>query len=161
MIGKKLTPLLALFPTFLFACELYSPDSANESILFHSPESVCFSLVDGIEYDAEKSNAEYAFTPQTSDYDADYWSDWVLKSETNPIVTQALASNYLGIGIWVPQELEKQLDYMETEDWILSHGLQFSLGFGQRNSGYPRMRLDYRWHETFDSDWMMLIELPL
>ncbi len=154
-------PALTMFPTLLFACEMYSTGTANESVLFHSPESLCFSLIDGIDYDVEKPEEQYHLSTAESDDDPDYWSDWVLKTETNPVITQSLSTNYFGIGIWVPHELEKQLDYMETDAWIMSHGLQFSLGIGERNSGEPRIRLDYRWHETYDGDVMMQIELPL
>lgn len=160
MFGIRITLFLAMFPTLLSACEFYPTGSQSESVLFHSPDSVCFSLVDGIQYDADKPESSYDFENHDSN-ESDYWSDWVLKSETNPLVTRALASNYLGIGIWVPHELENNLDYMDPEEWILSHGLQFSLGFGKKNSGEPRMRLDYRWHESFEGDLTMLIELPL
>lgn len=162
----KTTPLLAMlptlvmFPTLLFACEMYSTDTPNESVMFHSPDSLCFSLIAGIDYNVEKGEAHYDLSRQESESDPDYWSDWVLKTETNPLITQSLSTSHFGIGIWVPHELETQLDYMETEAWILSHGLQFSLGIGERNSGQPRMRLDYRWHETYDGDVMMQIELP-
>ena len=41
-----------------------------------------------------------------------------------------------------------------------SHGLKLSLGFGQKKAGEPRVRLDYRWHEVYQADWFMQIEVP-
>ena len=143
------------------ACELYGNDSASQSVMFGQQTGVCFSLLDGIGYTAKSidSISEFIGEESSTDY-SQYWSEWLLNSDTNPIVTQSLASNYIGLGVWVPSELEDQMSQMDTEEWIKSHGLQLSLGFGDMNSGQPRMRLDYRWHEQRDGDVMMQVEVP-
>ena len=161
MSKVQLMTLLAVFSGSAGACEMYQPDLSNESVLFHSSNGICFSLLEGIEYTATKVDELYDFVSQAdSAQETDYWSNWVLQSETNPILTQSLASNYIGLGIWVPSELEGRLQHMDAEEWILSHGVQLSLGFGTKASGEPRMRLDYRWHDRYDGDVMMQVELP-
>lgn len=161
MRSLQLISLLSVFSTPTFACEMYQTNSPQESVLFHSSSGVCFSLLEGIEYTANKIEQLYDFVSQEDEsIDTGYWEDWVLQSETNPILTRNLASNYIGIGVWVPSELENRLNSMDTEEWIMSHGVQLSLGFGTKSSGEPRMRLDYRWHDRYDGDVMMQVELP-
>ncbi|MCV5991403.1 hypothetical protein OFO94_35620, partial [Escherichia coli] len=65
-----------------------------------------------------------------------------------------------GLGFWMPEELRDEESKMDTEEWLRSHGLMFSVGFGDKSDGQPRMRFDYRWHEYYDADWMMQIEVP-
>jgi hypothetical protein len=157
----RLIPFLMVFSASSFACEMYQTNTSNESVLFHSESGICFSLLEGIEYTANKLDGLYDLVNQNDSEDySTYWEDWVLQSETNPILTRSLASNYIGVGVWVPSELENRLHNMDTEEWILSHGVQLSLGFGSKSSGEPRMRLDYRWHEKFDGDVMMQVEVP-
>jgi len=162
VVRIKLIPLLMLMSASALSCEMYqAPDDQNESVLFHSNSGVCYSLLNGIEYSADKYQARYYFFDQEENDDsAGYWSDWVLQSDTNPIFTQSLATSYVGLGVWVPSELEDRLTYLHPEEWLLSHGLQLSLGFGKKNIGEPRMRLDYRWHDKYEGDFMMQVELP-
>ncbi|MBM4929507.1 hypothetical protein HYO31_05660 [Vibrio parahaemolyticus] len=89
-----------------------------------------------------------------------YWEQWAIKSEDTPFLTQNLDKNYFGLGFWMPEELRDDEKEMTTEEWLRSHGLMFSIGFGDRSDGEPRMRFDYRWHEYYDADWMMQIEVP-
>lgn len=92
----------------------------------------------------------------------DYWKGWLVndKNDSNPIVTQQLDHSYLGLGLWVPSALVERERDMDTEEWLINHGLKFSLGFGERESGEPRVRFDYRWHEEYQADWFMQIEVP-
>ncbi|MGR4988019.1 hypothetical protein [Vibrio sp. WZ-1] len=89
-----------------------------------------------------------------------YWEQWAIKPEETPILTQSLEKNYFGLGIWMPEELRDFERDMTTEEWLKSHGLMFSVGFGDKGDGEPRMRFDYRWHEYYDANWMMQIEVP-
>ncbi|MED5503686.1 MAG: hypothetical protein VYC54_04550 [Pseudomonadota bacterium] len=89
-----------------------------------------------------------------------YWDQWAIRSEDTPILTQNLEKNYFGLGLWMPEELRDEETNMSTEEWLKSHGLMFSVGFGDKHDGEPRMRFDYRWHEYYDADWMMQIEVP-
>ncbi len=148
------------------ACEFYQPENTDiaagqsDSVLFHSTQGVCFSLVDGLDYNPNKQIELNKLLEDDNESSEGYWSDWILNSESNPVLTQTLASSYFGIGVWMPSDLESNFDFDHAEDWIRNHGLQFSLGFGDKKPGEPRMRIDYRWHEIYDGDVMMQIELP-
>ncbi|YCO01662.1 hypothetical protein ACB087_01825 [Vibrio sp. VNB-15] len=89
-----------------------------------------------------------------------YWDEWAIKPDDTPLLTQSVENNYFGLGVWMPEELRDDESKMTTEEWLKSHGLMFSVGFGDKNDGEPRMRFDYRWHEYYDADWMMQIEVP-
>lgn len=152
--------VLCLSPNVL-ACPLFKDTPSNESLMFQKESGVCVSWAAGIKYTAEqldRLNSIMASEEKTN-Y-ADYWSAWVLNDDANLFLSQSLASNYIGVGVWVPSELEEQMEDMDTEQWLLSHGLQLSLGFGDKKSGKPRMRFDYRWHEDYDGDVMMQLEVP-
>ncbi len=156
-----------LFSIQSFACELYQPEKTDvapgqaDSVLFHSTQGLCFSLVDGLDYNPNKQKELNGLLEDDDSKSSDgYWSDWILNSESNPVLTQTLASSYFGIGVWTPSDLESNFDFDHAEDWIRNHGLQFSLGFGDKKPGEPSMRIDYRWHEIYDGDVMMQIELP-
>lgn len=153
--------ILSLFSVSTsYACELYQSDFESESVLFHSKSGVCFSLLEGIQYSAQKVDAlTKAFEQKPIDY-SEYWSDWVLKSASNPVLTKSLESNYFGVGIWKPSELEESLDSLTPEEWLMNHGVQFSLGFGDKEIGKPRMRFDYRWHSEYKGDLLMQVEVP-
>lgn len=92
---------------------------------------------------------------------SDYWSEWWnLEEDTQPILTENFAFSYFGIGLWLPEEVAEQERKMSTDEWILNHGLKFSLGLGEKQTGKPRMRFDYRWHNEYDGDVMMQVEVP-
>ncbi len=80
----------------------------------------------------------------------DYWSDFGFFSKDTPLLTQSLESNYVGLGMWFPEDLEdEQYDSRLKSGWM-NHGLQLSIGFGEKVEGQPRMRFDYAGmiHET-------------
>ncbi len=89
----------------------------------------------------------------------DYWSDWVLKNDADPLITQQVSQSYFGVGVWIPEELDED-NSLTTEQWLMSHGLQLSVGLGNKSPDTPRVRFDYRWHETHDGDVMMQVEVP-
>ncbi|MGF1754111.1 hypothetical protein L4C33_10990 [Vibrio makurazakiensis] len=138
------------------SCEFFS----EESIML--TESNCLSLSNSLDsigreiitmgglLEDESANAE----------PVDYWSEWALQSKDAPLLTQSVANNHFGLGMWIPEELDSQKNDMSTEEWLMNHGLQLSLGFGNKEDGEPRMRFDYRWHEDEKADVMMQIEVP-
>lgn len=99
---------------------------------------------------------------EVSSTSRDYWQGWLVNDEndSNPFLTQQLEHSYLGLGVWVPSELVAQDRDMTTEDWLINHGVKFSVGFGERIPGAPRVRFDYRWHEVYQADWFMQVEVP-
>ncbi len=88
-----------------------------------------------------------------------YWEHWQADRD-NPLLSQNLATSHFGVGVWLPQEYAEMEDQMTTEEWIRKHGLQLSVGFGEQSDDAPRMRFDYRWHQTSEADIMMQVELP-
>lgn len=92
------------------------------------------------------------------DYEG-YWSDWVLKTESNPFLSQHYSDSYFGIGVWSPTEFEDE-EELTTQEWLMNHGLQFSVGFGEKKLGEPRLRFDYMWHEDEQDNVMMQVEVP-
>lgn len=154
--------VLLMFSSMTKACDLYSnallvEEKDNSSVLLQT-SAVCFSMLDGMDYASKQLSALGLFEAHPSD--ASYWSDWLLKADMDPLFTQKLATSYLGFGVWMPPELLDEQSKMSTEEWLMSHGLQLSIGFGEKKAGEPRMRFDYRWHEDYDGDVMMQIEVP-
>ncbi|MHC6529506.1 hypothetical protein [Vibrio proteolyticus] len=154
---------IALFPGFTLACDLFDPPYAsdNDSVMFHSPAGVCFSFQEGVDYATEKLEQLSLLSedPQ-DDAESEYWNDWITLDDTNPLLTQSLESNYFGVGIWLPSEVEDRMHDMQAGEWIINHGLQFSVGLGDKQAGKPRMRFDYRWHNQYDGDVLMQVEVP-
>lgn len=136
------------------ACDLFEQSAANESLLLRSDDA-CFAFAT----EQLEAVSDFFHQEEKADY-SKYWSEWILGDGNSPIVSQHIATNYVGIGVWVPSELEDQLSDMDAQQWLMSHGLQLSLGFGDKKSGEPRMRLDYRWHDEHEADLMMQVELP-
>ncbi|WGV98423.1 hypothetical protein QF117_00190 [Vibrio sp. YMD68] len=159
--------LLVIAPFGVSACDLFesSTNYRVDSVVLSNSSSginngVCFSVDDTLNY-AQK---QWIALSDTFDDEptviGSYWDDWVMNSASDPFVTQNVSSNYFGLGVWMPSVLEDQLSSMSTEEWLMSHGLQLSVGFGDKKSGEPRMRFDYRWHEKYSGDVMMQFEVP-
>ncbi|MCJ2376219.1 hypothetical protein LNL84_05160 [Vibrio sp. ZSDZ34] len=88
-----------------------------------------------------------------------YWEQWLLTQDSAPMLTQQVSKSYLGVGLWAPREVLSEKDEMSTQDWLMSQGVHFGVGFGEKGKE-PRLRLDYRWHHEFESDMMMQLEVP-
>lgn len=118
--------------------------------------------------DTAVENSEFFDNPmglslsdENVDDDSAYWQDWLTQEEDSaPVLTESLDSSYFGIGVWLPSEIEEQARYMSTDEWIMNHGLKFSFGLGEKEAGKPRMRFDYRWHNEYDGDVMVQVEVP-
>ncbi|TKF21697.1 hypothetical protein FCV43_10235 [Vibrio genomosp. F6] len=152
-IASMLT--VAYAPSIYAGCDFFS----NESVMLESKSSWCDSIANGVDMISSKVSTlggllEEEKMPNT------YWAEWALRPEDEPILTQNISSNYIGLGIWMPDELAENENQMTTEEWLTNHGLQISIGLGEKKSGEPRMRFDYRWHEVYQGDVMMQIELP-
>ncbi len=142
------------------ACELFDAPTSSSSVLLREEAGLCISWADGIQYTAEQIESLSRLLSEPKADSSEYWSSWALNEEASPLLSQSFASNYVGVGVWVPNELKDDLAEMDTEQWLMSHGLQLSLGFGDKTSGKPRMRFDYRWHDRYDGDMMVQVELP-
>ena len=138
-------------------CDLFSLDSV---MLTSDDENSCLDFSTRLESIGQSMMELSGLSEPESQTKPDYWSDWVIQSKDAPLLTQSLASNYVGLGMWFPEELEDEQYNMSTEEWLMNHGLQLSIGFGDKVDGQPRMRFDYRWHDSSDADLMMQVELP-
>ena len=160
--------LKAIFTLLVFtsfgvnACDLFeaTPNYGVDSVVMSDTAGVCFSVDETLNYAQKQWLALSNVMDDEPTIIGSYWDDWVMNSAADPFVTQNISSNYFGLGVWMPQHLEDELSSMSTEEWLMSHGVQFSVGFGDKKSGQPRMRLDYRWHEKYDRDVMMQVEVP-
>lgn len=149
------------------ACDLFDtryPAQSHhgvDSVVMKSP-GVCFSVKDGMDYVANTFSA-LRVKPGSNQFDVgtSYWDQWLISGEYAPFLTQRLSNNYFGVGVWLPEELEQDVHMMTYEEWLLSHGLQFSFGIGDKSAGEPRLRFDYRWHESYQGDIFMQFEIPI
>lgn len=151
------------------ACDLFESPKYNSStsgsldsvVVNHS--GLCFSVKDSIDY-VSTTFAELMSLESSNKLDmvdTAYWDQWLIKGQSEPFLTQRLANNYFGLGVWMPSELEDEVDQMSYDEWLLSHGLQFSFGVGNKSAGEPRLRFDYRWHEKHQGDFFMQFEIPI
>ncbi|MGF1722413.1 hypothetical protein L4D20_20510 [Vibrio kyushuensis] len=163
-LKKAVVSLLFISPFGVNACDLFDkqlyPQQGVDSVVLTSNSGVCLSMDDTLEYATRPWFAIMQWLGDEPSTSESYWDDWVLKSESDPLLTQSIASNYFGFGVWMPPELEDKINDMSTEEWLMSHGLQLSVGFGDKKSGQPRMRFDYRWHDKYEGDVMMQVEVP-
>ncbi|WP_299689747.1 hypothetical protein [uncultured Vibrio sp.] len=138
-------------------CDFFSLDSI---MLTSKDESSCLDFSTSIESFGLRMLEITGFAEEEAASKPDYWSDWALQSKDAPLLTRSSESNYVGLGMWFPEELEGEQYDMSAEEWLLNHGLQLSVGFGEKVDGQPRLRFDYRWHDSHDADLMMQVELP-
>ncbi|WP_117235117.1 hypothetical protein [Vibrio maerlii] len=148
--------MLAMSQQVNAACEL----SFDRSVMLQdeAESSLCLDIVDGLTSFTDNLLSVGGLLDEDVEQD-NYWSDWVLSNNEDPFITQQVSQSYFGLGVWIPEELDQDKN-LTTEEWLLSHGLQLSVGLGDKNSDTPRVRLDYRWHETHDGDLMMQVEVP-
>ena len=155
MVKKSAVLIFSLLSSFANACNEYDSgiETSKNAQMIHLAKETCVPLSDESLYPISHSPAEEK---------PDYWADWVLRTDANPVLTQSVADNYFGIGWWSPSknEGERQDTELTTEEWLMNHGLMFSVGFGDKKIGQPRLRLDYLWHDEYQDNLMMQIEVP-
>ncbi|CAH0536342.1 hypothetical protein [Vibrio marisflavi] len=126
-------------------------------------------------YSAKLPEFNFAETNTTSK--GSYWSDWGLKYHSEPFISDQYSFGHLGFGIWDPNSSngenlgttyktttfngQNNIDIAsDPEAWVMNHGVQLSLGFGNKLAGQPRVRFDYLWHENSDDNVSMQVEFP-
>lgn len=90
----------------------------------------------------------------------DYWSEWILNSESEPIFTSKLDKNHFGFGVWTPEEYADRFDDLSYYEQLKAQGFLLSLGLGEQDGDEPRMRIDYRWHNKAEGDVYLQVEVP-
>ena len=162
MTKMSLALVFGLLSVNAGACEknIYSIDSSVDIPETYMKFRDCESNKGAVEYPLISGpNPIGIIKPSKLDYST-YWSDWVLKTQSNPFLSQHYSSGYFGIGVWDPNELEEDEEELSTQEWLMNHGLQFSVGFGEKKAGEPRLRFDYLWHDEKQDNLMMQIEVP-
>ncbi|MCF8779307.1 hypothetical protein LZU85_10895 [Vibrio sp. IRLE0018] len=153
--------LLCCFVSMLFAGQAAASCALLEERSIMLPDNefeVCTTLEEKLSF--LRDNAIAWWNKEKVESRQDYWDEWAMKPKDNPVLSQNLSDKHFGLGFWLPDELENQVAKMTTEEWLKSHGVMFSLGFGDKKAGEPRMRFDYRWHDAQEADLMMQIEVP-
>lgn len=95
----------------------------------------------------------------------EFWNKWNDEFADHPIFTEYNDSMYYGVGFWLPKKYshEEVEDMVGAEQWVLNHGVQMSLGFGDPNSNSTHVRLDYRWHtkSSVDDGISLQVHVPI
>jgi hypothetical protein len=129
-------------------------------MLTSDDENSCLDFSTSIESFGQRIMEISGLSDDEPESTQDYWSNWVIQGKGTTLVTQNLDSNYVGLGMWFPEDLEDEQYDMSTEEWLMNHGLQLSIGVGYKVEGQPRMRFDYNWHNSRSANLMMQVELP-
>ncbi|MEZ9864043.1 hypothetical protein AB4353_12765 [Vibrio breoganii] len=87
-----------------------------------------------------------------------YWSDWMMDNVDDPLLTQQVDQSFFGLGVFRPHEMTTNDDELSYEEWIKTHGVQLSVGIGEKDQ--PRVRLDYQWHERHEDVFHVQVEVP-
>lgn len=134
------------------ACER----TALDSDMFYLPESsaTCEETPEGVE-------TLWADLPQFNMFDEEkdtnYWEHWGTELADSPMVSSGVNQSHFGLALWQPNDDESVADMTYTE-WMMSHGFQFSLGFGEPDK--PKFRFDYQWHDILDDQFSFQVEVP-
>ncbi|PSV27052.1 MULTISPECIES: hypothetical protein [unclassified Photobacterium] len=101
----------------------------------------------------------------SNSYGDKFWLHWDDKFADSPVLMDHNSSTFYGLGFWMPtnDDDEAFTSAAGAEDWILNHGLQMSLGFGDISGQKPRVRFDYRWHNNshVEDGVSMQVHIPL
>ncbi|MFA0087517.1 hypothetical protein BCU70_01475 [Vibrio sp. 10N.286.49.C2] len=142
----------------------FCEDNSNRSVVLKvtEEESLCSLLIKPFSYLGTKVVTLGGLLEPTDPLAAlqdSYWDEWLLNQESEPVLTGNYKSSFVGIGLWAPAEIARQKDEMSMQEWLMSQGLHVGVGFGEKGKE-PRLRLDYRWHEDYQGDMMMQVEVP-
>lgn len=162
--------------TYAFHCEnYYSLDTVSQPFSIDYPynNKGCSVPIYSIE---RNNNINQALMPSlhgkdipwkvdSNSYGDKFWLHWDDKFADSPVLMDHNSSTFYGLGFWMPTNYDEQelTSAAGAEDWILNHGLQMSLGFGDITGNKPRVRFDYRWHNNshVEDGVSMQVHIPL
>lgn len=148
---------------YALPCDLtsnYTINTDNQLFQFNASTCQLSNNIDSIPFIHIKNDA-YSQTQRFNDWKQDqvdnggeFWSHWSDDFADLPVLTEYNDSMYYGLGFWLPRKYDNDdvENVLSAEQWVLNHGVQMSLGFGDPNSNSTRVRLDYRWHTKSDVD---------
>lgn len=159
---------------YAYPCKLISHEVIKtDDHLFQFDHAACLSSnnADNIPFLHVKTNS-YDHAQQFSDWKqdhnyntSDFWNLWNDDFSDHPVFTDHNDSMYYGLGFWLPRKYnnEEVDDVVDAEQWVLNHGVQMSLGFGNPNDDSTQVRLDYRWHtkSNVDDGISLQVHVPL
>ena len=169
-------PFVLSSSTYAFNCEnYYSLNTVSQPFSFNYSNNTkgCSVPIYSIE---RNNNMNHALMPSRhvkdiswkvdpTSYGDEFWTHWDDKFADSPVLMDHNSSTFYGLGFWMPTDYEDAdlNSAVGAEDWILNHGLQMSLGFGDITGKKPRVRFDYRWHNNshVEDGISMQIHIPL
>ena len=92
-----------------------------------------------------------------------FWEGWEYTEGYDPILSGYFENSAIGLTVWQPPEYNSKSssDFSSYYEWIKTHGVQLSLGFGDKEKGHKsRFRFDYRWHEDAGDEFFLQFETP-
>ena len=142
----------------------FCENNSNKSVVLKATEdeSFCSIITKPINYISNQVVTLGGLIEQKdpiSSLQDSYWDEWLLNQESEPLLTGNIEKSYVGIGLWVPDEIARHKDEMSMQEWLMAQGLHLGVGFGEKGKE-PRLRLDYRWHQDHQGDMMMQVEVP-
>ena len=154
-INKVKVCLLALLGNFFyspsasaFSCEFIPAKiSPSKNDFFHYDRSLCAPVGEQVQ--------RFQDWKQDHGYNTnEFWNKWSDDFADHPIFTEYNDSMYYGVGFWLPKKYDHEEieDMVDAEQWVLNHGVQMSVGFGNPSSNSTHIRLDYRWHTKSSVD---------
>ncbi len=155
---RILLPLTALC-TSAFAVPVWGYCDDNASLMLSKEGNTsCSSLGNRAEDTVKDFFAISEFAPKKKQ--TDYWSEWILNSENEPLFSSSLDKNHFGFGVWTPEEYADKFDDLSYYEQLKAQGFLLSLGLGDQDGDEPRMRIDYRWHNKEEGDVYLQVEVP-
>ena len=159
---------------YAFPCDLlHSSAIKTDNQLFQLDHSVCrlSNNVDSIPFSHIKDDP-YSRAQRFNDWKQDhryntneFWNQWSDDFADYPVFTEHNDSMYYGLGFWLPRKYDNEdvEDIVGAEQWVLNHGVQMSVGFGDPDDDSTRVRLDYRWHtkSSVDDGISVQVHVPL
>jgi hypothetical protein len=179
-VNKVKVCLLVLLGSFFysssasaFSCAFIPAKiSPTENNFFHYDRSLCDPVGEYIHvpllYQKNMSSEQvqrFRDWKQDHGYNTnEFWNKWSDDFADHPIFTEYNDSMYYGLGFWLPRKYDHEEieDMVDAEQWVLNHGIQMSVGFGDPNSNSTHIRLDYRWHtkSSIDDGISLQVHVP-
>lgn len=144
--------ILSLLSFSVSACNRAGMES--EMLLSQEVPSICEETREGVETLWADFQQLHMFDEEQ---DTSYWEYWGTDMVDNPMISSGIKQSHFGLALWQPND-EDVVSDMTYSEWMMSHGFQFSLGFGEPNQ--PKFRFDYQWHEFKDDHFSFQVEVP-
>lgn len=90
-----------------------------------------------------------------------FWDTWQHDWDIPHFLSAYTGKSYYGFGVWKPEAFQHQsVTEVGMGDWLLNHGLNFSFTT-ESNTRETRYRLDMRWHEDTNTEFLLQMQVPI